>query len=377
VLADPEVQIPTTMAEVTQTPSFEAVKEVAGELLDLCSLPVDKYQTPQSVLSFTMAQKGAALAVMSHWKSSLDFLPHDARFADVMTWLRSRKAVIEELIVCQLALYFDAFMLGVVSCRITVQWSQVFKADLHLSNSCRSTWCGNLQRSWHAFTLPFACKTLKLNLRVSLQDPHNEDMSTTGAASAAHCLELARARVSFPGTKLGGKRSHVEDVLGVMITSCVEHRIIARVTENQVQSAEFLQNWNKDLNELVHKFDALPDLAQSGLKELAYFYRHTFDDFADQAKALRARGEEARAIEGQIFELMASHTRDHAWYLPNSRADQCLKTAHVDPKDFAAENCESLANSTRQPILTPFPAAHHCRNGGKVRNSEAQSRWHS
>lgn len=304
-----EAGLPTTMAALTQTPSYEAVKVVAEELLRLCSLLEQKYTLPQSFLSFTLAQKGAARAVVSHWESLLDFLPHDGPFANVMTWLRNRKVVIEGLIVGQLALDFDAFMLGVVSCRSTVQWSQVFRADLLNTNSCRSTWCGKLQCTGHVFTLPFTCMTTKLNLRVSLQDLHNEDMSTTGAACAAHCLELARARVSLPGTKLGGKRSHVKDVLGVVITSCVQHGIIARAVSDRAQSTQFLQEWNKELNEVVSAFDALPELAQAGLKEMAYFFRQVFDNLVVQASGLQ--GEAAQPFEKHVFELMVSRVRAH------------------------------------------------------------------
>lgn len=108
------------MAEITQTPSFEAVKEAAEELLRLSSLPVGKYKARSKSLDFSQVQQRVAREVVTLWKPSLDYLPENAPFARLVTWLASRKNSIKVLIDGQLALYFDAFMLGVVRRRSAV-----------------------------------------------------------------------------------------------------------------------------------------------------------------------------------------------------------------------------------------------------------------
>lgn len=128
---------------------------------------------------------------------------------------------------------------------------------------------------------------------MSLQDPHNQNISVSGAASRARSdLECARKRISLPGKERGGKRTHLREVLDAVIESCFRH-IVKQI--GLLEAGQFLWKWESDLAALVSGFDALPDLAQSGLKELAYFYRRVFDGFLDQGGA-----------EKQIFELMAS-----------------------------------------------------------------------
>lgn len=140
---------------------------------------------------------------------------------------------------------------------------------------------------------------------MSLQEPHNEDVSSSDAAyKGRRDLESARRGIGDPGTKNGGKRRHVEEVLGAVTETCSKHGIIA-CHIGLLASETFLRAWDTDLDSLLLKFDALPDLTQSGVKELAYFFRRAFDHLVNQA--LGSRGEAAQAFEKQIFELMVSH----------------------------------------------------------------------